>query len=57
MSSCDTAYLLNMSSAPLPDAAQLQKPQDYNETFKVSSYIRLTVQNVFNRSPEALSRF
>lgn len=46
-----------MSSAPLPDAAQLQKPQDYNETFKVSSYIRLTVQNVFNRSPEALSRF
>jgi len=52
-----THFTFAMSSVPLPEAAQLQKPQDYKETFKVSLYARLAVQNVFNKYPEAHSRF
>ena len=38
-----------MSSVPLPDAAQLQKPQDYKETFKVSLFAHLRMENVFDK--------
>jgi hypothetical protein len=54
---CDWTSSLTMSSIPLPDAAQLQKPQDYKETFKVSLYAQLCMQDVFSKSPETQSCF
>ena len=41
-----------MSSVPLPEAAQLQKPQDYKETFKVSLCAHLRMENVFDKNPQ-----
>ena len=46
-----------MSSVPLPEAAQLQKPQDYKETFKVSLCAYLRMEIVLTTSPETHSRF
>ena len=49
---CDATSSCSMSSTPLPEAARLQKPQDYKETFKVSSYVCLRMQDVFSKNPQ-----
>lgn len=46
-----------MSSVPLPEAASLQKPQDYKETFKVSLFARLRMKNVFDKIPRIAQPF